>query len=190
MYIIMTGEQVNYTSKNTLACFFEENTSRQTISFTILHPKQELLPVSGISLQSLKSFDIDLYSAKGQKLPPGYGLFLENELQGCKKVLTIRSKKYITDYSENRKVKQFYPFDCEDNVVLQQQHKGFKANFYKRTNSQRFIYDGVYGHLIIRKKHLVYNYTMIPLNVSDCVIFPGQFIGINGSPIIQGVPYN
>jgi hypothetical protein len=78
MYVVMTGDQINYTSKAILECFFEENELRETISFAILHPKQDLLPVSGISLESLKSFDIELYSAKGAKLPSACSLYLDN----------------------------------------------------------------------------------------------------------------
>lgn len=78
MYVVMSGDQINYTSKAILSCFFEENQLKETISFHILHPKQDFLPVSAISLESFKSFDIDLYSAKGIKMPEACGLYLES----------------------------------------------------------------------------------------------------------------
>ena len=56
--------------------FFEENQLEETISFNILHPKEEFIPVRGISLENLKSFDIELYTTKGNKLPENYFLHL------------------------------------------------------------------------------------------------------------------
>ena len=90
------------------------------------------MPVRGISLENLKSFDIELYTAKGNKLPENYFLHLQNTLEGCKKVITIRSKKYITDFTSGVAVKQYYPFDHSDDVMLEHFHKGVKANFFKK----------------------------------------------------------
>lgn len=71
--------------------------------------------------------------------------------------------------------------------MLKDHHKGFKANFFKEAQSERFFYKGSNGHIVIRKKYLVYNYTMIPLNISDYMVVPGEFIGINSALTIQGV---
>ena len=49
--------------------------------------------------------------------------------------------------------------------------------------------NGYQGALTIRKNNLVYNYTLIPLNVCDYVVIPGEFVGINSELTIQGVPY-
>jgi hypothetical protein len=54
-----------------------------------------------------------------------------------------------------------------------------KANFYSKTRNERFYYDGVGGNLVIRKTYLVYNYTVIPLNVCENIVIPGEFVGIN-----------
>lgn len=35
----------------------------------------------------------------------------------------------------------------------------------------------------------MYNYTVIPLNVNDSIVIPGEFVGINGPLTIQGKPY-
>jgi hypothetical protein len=172
-----------------MASFFEENELQETIGFGLLHPQQELLPVRSIALESHKSFPIDLYSAKGDKLPENCRLFLQSTLEGSRKVLSICSSKHVTDYSSGVALEQYYPFDHPQEVTLQLQHKGFKANFYRSSQSERFYYLGEKGHLSIRKKYLVYNYTMIPLNISDCVAIPGNFVGINGTLMIEGVPY-
>ena len=68
-------------------------------------------------------------------------------------------------------------------------HKGIKANFFKRMQSDKYLYTGLEGHLTIRKKYLVYNYTMIPLNISEYTCIPGTFVGINKNLTIQGVPH-
>jgi len=62
-------------------------------------------------------------------------LRLKNEIKGCKKIITIHSKKYITDYSSNVAVTQYFPFDHEDQISLPDLHKEFKANFYKNLQS-------------------------------------------------------
>lgn len=36
---------------------------------------------------------------------------------------------------------------------------------------------------------MVYNYTVIPLNVNENIVVPGEFVGINGPLTIQGKPY-
>ncbi len=64
-------------------------------------------------------------------------------------------------------------------MLSDNQHKGFKASFYKKLQSERFIYNGYNGNLVIRKKYLVYNYTMIPLKVSSYYVIPGEFVGID-----------
>ena len=74
-------------------------------------------------------------------------------------------------------------------MLTDQQHKGFRANFFKTLESERYFYRGYRGNLVIRKKYLVYNYTIIPLKICDYFIIPGEFVGINGSLTIQGVPY-
>ena len=95
-------------------------------------------------------------------------------MKGCKKILTLRSKKYLTDFTLNQKQISYYPFDHPDEVTLDdQQHKGFKAHFYKESRSERFLYEGSFGHIVIRKQFLVYNYTVIPLKVSNFVVVPG-----------------
>lgn len=48
---------------------------------------------------------------------------------------------------------------------------------------------GKLGHLTIRKKFLVYNYTPIPLDISGNTCIPGTFVGIDGYLKIQGVPH-
>lgn len=45
--------------------------------------------------------------------------------------MTIRSKKYISDYSGNNLVKKYYPFDNDSAIIFTEGvHKGIKANFY------------------------------------------------------------
>ena len=68
-------------------------------------------------------------------------------------------------------------------------HKGFKANFFQKAQSERYYYHGKDGQLTIRKKYLVYNYTMIPLKICDYMVVPGTFIGINRDLTIQGQHY-
>jgi hypothetical protein len=47
--------------------------------------------------------------------------------------MTIRSKKYISDYSGNILVKKYYPFDAEAGIIFTEGvHKGIKANFYTK----------------------------------------------------------
>ena len=83
-----------------------------------------------------------------------------------KKIITIRSKKVINDYSQNSLMKKYYPFDIDPTIVFKEGiHKGMKANFYSKTRNERFTYEGVRGNLVIRKTYLVYNYTVIPLKV-------------------------
>jgi len=53
------------------------------------------------------------------------------------------------------------------------------VSFYSKVKTERYIYSGFKGNLTIRKTYLVYNYTMIPLRVSDYVVIPGEFVGIN-----------
>lgn len=64
-----------------------------------------------------------------------------------------------------------------------------KVSFYNIVKNERYNYYGNKGNLVIRKNYLVYNYTLIPLNVCDSVVIPGEFVGINGSLTIQGRPY-
>ena len=95
----------------------------------------------------------------------------------------------MTDYTQGTVIERFYPFDHDQNVVLDDHHhRGFKANFYQNLKSERFSYEGIKGHLVIRKKYLVYNYTMIPLKVCDYLVVPGSFVGIKGNLTIQGIP--
>jgi hypothetical protein len=95
-------------------------------------------------LESQKSFDIGLYDARGRKLPDHCKIYQENCIDGWKKILTIRSKKYISDYSNNILVKKYMPFDIEPSYIFTEGiHKGIKANFYSKTKSERFYYHGV-----------------------------------------------
>jgi hypothetical protein len=115
-----------------------------------------------------------LYDTKGRKLPDHCQIYLENCVDGWKKISTIRSKKCITDYSSNFLVKKYYPFDVDPNITFTEGvHKGMKANFYTKAKNDRYFYNGIQGNLIIRKTALVYNYTVIPLNVNDNIVVPG-----------------
>ncbi len=107
-----------------------------------------------------------------------------------KKIISIRSKKLISDYSQNMLVQTYYPFDADPNIVFKEGiHRGMKANFYTKTRNERFTYEGMGGNLVIRKTFLVYNYTVIPLEVCSNIVIPGEFVGIDGRLTIQGVPY-
>lgn len=89
------------------------------------------MEIQGIALDSEKSFTIELLTTKGVKLPDHCQLYLDVEIEGSKKILTIRSKKYINDYSENIFKRTYYPFDRDQSIVLDDRvHKGVKANFY------------------------------------------------------------
>jgi predicted nucleic-acid-binding Zn-ribbon protein len=68
-------------------------------------------------------------------LPEKYNLRLTNAVEGCKKIITVQSKKYITDYSTGVAVTQYYPFDHDDQVSIPDLHKGFKADFYRKLQS-------------------------------------------------------
>jgi hypothetical protein len=64
-------------------------------------------------------------------------------------------------------VKKYYPFDIDPSFTFTEGiHKGMKVNFYSKTRSERFHYNGIQGNLVIRKSALVYNYTVIPLKVN------------------------
>ncbi len=95
----------------------------------------------------------------------------------------------VSDYSNNILKRTYYPFDIgPDFTFTEGIHKGIKANFFSQTRNENFIYEGVDGNIIVRKRYLVYNYTVIPLNICDNIVIPGEFVGISGQLTIQGLP--
>lgn len=71
-------------------------------------------------------------------------------------------------------MKKYYPFDADQSITFNEgPHKGVKANFYSKIKTERFTYSGVSGNLVIRKNYLVYNYTVIPLQVCQNIVIPG-----------------
>lgn len=64
-----------------------------------------------------------------------------------------------------------------------------KVSLYEETASEYYRYVGKDGILKIMKKHLVYNYSPIPLQICGKIARPGEYMGISEKLRIQDVPY-
>ena len=59
----------------------------------------------------------------------------------------------------------------------------------KKSKDGKYKYVGNEGTLKILTKYLVYNYTPIPLQICQFIVFPGGFASISEDLTIQNVKY-
>jgi len=141
----------------------------------VLHPNLRLRRISDVLLDSSKSFSVRLQTDKGEDLTSHCELFIESQVKGWKRMILIRSKKTVLDYSGSKLVTTRLPFDHANTFTLEHGiHKGTKVSLLNEVvNSKGMIYQGFQGQLVIRKKFLIFNYTLVPLTVCESIVFPG-----------------
>jgi hypothetical protein len=115
---------------------------------------------------------------------------LESYCKDSKKILLIASSKYIKDYSWNRLIETYLPFDHPNNVELTVPEKlkvSLFDNSINKNIKSEYFYRAENGCLEIKYPKTVYNYTPIPLEISDAFALPGQFVGIQEPLHIQSI---
>ena len=94
-------------------------------------------------------------------------------IKGGKKVLMIRSSKYIYDYVDGSCKITPLPFDHPKEIMLLKEiNNNIKVSLYTETITDHYRYIGKDGILKIKRRFLVYNYSPIPLNICGKMTYP------------------
>ena len=107
-------------NNTSLPYIFDEKNSRSseiitdTIGVQILHEKYGLQTICGVSFLLKKKMRVKLKTVKNKFLSDT--ITLESYCKDSKKILLIASPKYIKDYSWNKLIETYLPFDHPNNV--------------------------------------------------------------------------
>lgn len=115
---------------------------------------------------------------------------IKPEIKDCKKILMIKSSKYIYTYYDGFCEVKALPFDHEEFYTLPKEiHNNIKVSLYNEHVTDYYRYLGKDGILKIMKKYLVYNYSPIPLQICGKIVKPNEYVGISESLRIQDESY-
>jgi hypothetical protein len=117
-------------------------------------------------------------------------ILIKPEVKDSKKVLMVKSSKYVYNYFDGACKITALPFDHDQYYVLPKEiHNQLKVSLYEETSTEYYRYVGKDGVLKIMKKNLVYNYSPIPLQICGKMVKPNEYIGISEKLRIQDIRY-
>ena len=123
-------------------------------------------------------------------IPVHSKIVIKPEIRECKKVLMIKSCKYVYNYFDGQCQIKALPFDHDTYYVLPKEiHNQLKVSLYEEKVTDYYRYVGKDGVLKIKKKNLIYNYSPIPLQICGKIVKPDDYVGISQKLRIQDKDY-
>ena len=100
-------------------------------------------------------------------------IIIKPEVKDNKKVMMIKSSKYIYEYFDGVCKITPLPFDHDKYYTLPREvHNSKKVSLYDEETNDYYRYIGKDGILKIMKKTLIYNYSPIPLLICGKITKP------------------
>jgi len=107
-------------------------------------------------------------------------IIIKPEIKDCKKILMIKSSKYVYHYFDGECQVNALPFDHDQYYTLPKEiHNELKVSLYEEKSTEYYRYIGKDGILKIMKKNIVYNYSPIPLQICGKMVKPNEYVGIS-----------
>jgi len=104
------------------------------VGFRLLHPKYKFLAVKNISFNSEKEYEIlpKLMAAQNNVINMHSKIVIKPEIRECKKVLMIKSCKYVYNYFDGECQIKALPFDHDIYYILPKEiHNQLKVSLYE-----------------------------------------------------------
>ena len=153
-----------------------------------MHPRYKFQRITHIPLDLNKEFHIlpliiDKSHEETKKILPMNSYIVFHPItKDSKRHLILKTTKKIEDYIDHHLTITLLPFDNAERITLPQNpHNGIEVSLFekKRSRDEKYRYVGNEGTLKILTKHLVYNYTPIPLQICRLFVMPGDFASIS-----------
>jgi hypothetical protein len=158
----------------------------------IIHPKHQFKTIKNISFSSEKEYELHpkIVGGPNNIINMHSKIIIKPEIKESKKVLMIKSSKYVYNYFDGICDVKALPFDHEIYYTLPKEiHNQLKVSLYEEKLTDYYRYVGKDGVLKIMMKNLVYNYCPIPLQICGKMVKPNEYMGISEKLRIQEVNY-